>query len=129
MPRRRSVLFAAAASVLAAPLGARAADPLSLDTDGDGTLDLNEVKQAATARFMAMDRDHDGTLTRKEMAGRLNAAQFSRADPDHDGTVTLQEYLAVVEQRFHRADPDNDGTLSRAELNAPAGRALMRLLQ
>jgi hypothetical protein len=41
----------------------------------------------------------------------------------------VDEYLAVVEQRFNAANPDNDGTLDMKELNTPAGRALLRLLQ
>jgi hypothetical protein len=33
-----------------------------------------------------------------------------------------------VEQRFNAANHDGDGTLDSKELNAPAGRALLRLL-
>jgi hypothetical protein len=41
----------------------------------------------------------------------------------------LDEYLAAVEQRFNAANPDKDGTLDARELNARAGRALLRLLK
>ena len=57
------------------------------DTDADGTLDLEEVKKAASALFARLDRDHDGTLDRRELAGRLNAREFAAADPDHDGSI------------------------------------------
>ncbi|MGC2075248.1 MAG: EF-hand domain-containing protein, partial [Xanthobacteraceae bacterium] len=73
-------------------------------------------------------RDHDGTLTRSELRGRLSARQFTAADTDKDGTISKDEYLAIVEKRFKAADADNDGTLNDTEFRTPAGRALIRLL-
>ena len=99
------------------------------DTDADGTLDVAEAKKAAAALFARLDRDHDGTIDRRELAGRLSAKELAAADPDHDGTLTLDEYLAVVEQRFNAANRDNDGTLDAKELTTSAGRALLRLLR
>ena len=119
--------FAASAPVLAAP---RHGSPIQmLDTDNDGTLDLAEVKKAASDLFAKLDRDHDGTLDKRELAGRLSAKDLAAADPDHDGTLTADEYLAVVEQRFKAANPDADGTLDAKEINTAAGRALLRLLK
>jgi Ca2+-binding EF-hand superfamily protein len=99
-----------------------------LDSDHDGTVDLNEAKAAAAAVFDRLDRDHDGTLDRRELRGRLNAAQFAAADPDHDGTLSRDEYMALVEMRFNAADTDHDGTLDAKELRSPAGRNLLRLV-
>lgn len=119
--------FVASAPVLAE---ARGANPIRMfDTDSDGTLDLAEVKKAASALFAKLDRDHDGTLDKRELAGRLSAKELAAADPDHDGTLTAEEYLAVVEQRFNAANPDKDGTLDIRELKSPAGQALLRLLR
>lgn len=119
--------FAATAPVLA---GARGTGPIrTFDTDKDGTLDLAEVKKAASALFAKLDRDHDGTVDKRELAGRLSARELAAADPDHDGTLTAEEYLAVVEQRFNAANPDKDGTLDIKELNSRAGQALLRLLR
>ena len=98
------------------------------DTDNDGTIDLQEAKKAASTLFDKLDRDHDGTLDRRELAGRLNAAEFAAADPDKDGTLSKDEYLKVVENRFNAADPDKDGTLDEKELRSRAGKALLRLL-
>src|SRR5258706_9937471 len=77
----------------------------------------------------AIDRDHDGTLDKRELAGRLSAKEFAAADPDHDGTLTKDEYLAVVEQRFNAANQDSDGTLDAKEFGTKAGQSLMRLLR
>ncbi len=87
------------------------------------------MKKASAALFARLDRDHDGTLDRSELAGRLTAKQLAAADPDHDGTLTLDEFQAVVEQRFHAADPDADGTVDANELNRPAGRVLLQVMR
>jgi Ca2+-binding EF-hand superfamily protein len=135
MPLRRSMLLTMTAAALAighwsALAAPRPAGPVAMfDTDNDGTLDLMEVKKAASALFAKLDRDHDGTVDKRELAGRLSAKELAAADPDHDGTLTLDEYLAVVEQRFNAANPDSDGTLDPKELNSKAGRALLRLLK
>ena len=100
-----------------------------LDTDNDGTVDLDEAKKAASALFNKLDRDHEGTLDRRELGSRLSAAEFAAADPDKDGTLSKDEYLKVVENRFKAADPDNDGTLDEKELRSRAGQSLLRLLQ
>jgi EF hand len=135
MTSRRSMLLTMTAVVLAighwpAPAASRPAHPaVMFDTDNDGTLDLAEVKKAASALFAKLDRDHDGTVDKRELAGRLSAKELAAADPDHDGTLTLEEYLAVVEQRFNAANPDADGTLDAKELRSKMGRALLRLLK
>ena len=132
MISRRSILLLSGAflaegsSALAAP----GHDPIRMfDLDSDGTLDLGEVKKAAAELFMRLDTDHDGTLDKRELAGRLSARELAAADPDHDGTLTLDEYLVVVEKRFNAANRDADGTLDARELRTPAGRALLRLLK
>ena len=106
------------------------ASPIKMfDPDNDGTVDLQEAKKAASDLFAKLDRDHDSTVDKKELAGRLSARELAAADPDHDGTLTADEYLTVVEQRFKAADPDGDGTLDAKELNSRAGKALLRLLK
>jgi Ca2+-binding EF-hand superfamily protein len=135
MISRRSVLSALAIGTLAGssiPASAerRRGSPMTLlDTDNDGTLDLEEAKKAASALFDKLDKDREGTLDRRELAGRLTAKELAAADPDHDGTLTKDEYLAVVEERFRAANPDNDGTIDAKELKTKAGRALLRLLR
>ena len=135
MISRRTVLHSlAAATLIGGSLPAfaksRRGNALQmLDTDHDGTVDLDEAKKAASALFDKLDRDHDGTLDKRELAGRLSAKEFAAADPDHDRTLTKDEYLAVVEQRFKAADSDHDGTLDAKELSSRAGRSLLRLVR
>ena len=133
MITRRIAIFAAL-SVAFYPVypALAASDPdllLRLDTDRDGTVSLEEAKKAADVMFDKLDRDHDGTLTRGELRGRLSAKEFTAADIDKDGTISKDEYLTVVEELFKAADPDNDGTLTRQELKTKAGRQLLRLLR
>jgi len=99
-----------------------------LDTDKDGTVDLDEAKKAASALFDKMDTNKDGTLDLKELKGRVTDKEFKAADPDNDGTLSKGEYLGLVETRFKAADSDNDGTVSAAEFKTHAGRSLIQLL-
>jgi Ca2+-binding EF-hand superfamily protein len=101
----------------------------ALDPDRDGTVSLAEAKAAASRLFSKLDRDHDGTLDRRELRGRMVSKEFAAADGDHDGTLDKAEYLAAVETSFKAADRDNDGTLDAKELSSPRGRVLLRLLR
>jgi Ca2+-binding EF-hand superfamily protein len=100
-----------------------------LDSDKDGTVDLTEAKAAGAAAFDRLEKDHDGTLDRGELRGRIDPKGVAVADPDKDGTLDKGEYLALIEQRFKVADRDNDGTLDAAELKSSAGQALIRLVK
>jgi Ca2+-binding EF-hand superfamily protein len=100
---------------------ARSSRPVSfaaIDSDHDGTLDLEEVQKAAAALFNELDADHDG----------LSIRDFQTDDSDKDGTLTKGEFLAIVKERFKDADIDHDGTLSPSEFKSRAGLVLPRLL-
>lgn len=98
------------------------------DKDNDGTLDLDEVKAAASAEFDTLNKDPDDTLDRRETKGLIGKKEFKAADPDKDGTLDKAEYLSIVEKLFKAADPDKDGTLDAKELDSRAGRALEKLI-
>jgi Ca2+-binding EF-hand superfamily protein len=132
MISRRQAIAVAITTLIGAATPAWAKDSSlvgQFDTDKDGTVDLTEAKKAGSDMFDKLDADHDGTLTFKELHGRMSHKEFAAADTDKDGTLTKQEYLAVVEQRFKAADKDHDGTLSNWEFHTPKGRALTRLLR
>jgi Ca2+-binding EF-hand superfamily protein len=107
---------------------AKSSQIAALDKDHDGTLDLAEVKDAASALFDKLEKDKDGTLDAKEVGRRIGKKEFKEADPDNDGTLSKDEYLALVEKLFNAADADKDGTLDAKELRSKPGRALLRLI-
>jgi hypothetical protein len=45
--------------------------------------------------FDRLDTDKDGSLSIRELQGRLSSKDFSAADPDKDKTLTKDEYLTV----------------------------------
>ena len=80
-----------------------ASDPdllAGLDTDHDGMVSLDEAKKAAETVFDKLDRNRDGTLTTRELRGRLSASEFTAADTDKEGTLSKDEYRSIVEKRF-----------------------------
>jgi len=97
------------------------------DADHDGTLDLDEVKKAASTRFDQLDRNRDGTLDRRELGATMSVKEFRQADADKDGTLDKNEYLTMVEKLFRAADKNGDAKLDKKELNSPAGRSLLQL--
>ena len=101
---------------------------LKWDTDHDGTLSAEEIKKAADARFEALDRKHEGYLTRSQLAGIVSFQQFRKADSNHGGKLDKPEFLSLVEKLFQETDRDHDGTLDRKELGSSAGKALLRML-
>jgi Ca2+-binding EF-hand superfamily protein len=125
---RRTLLLASALTFAASP--AFAASVFSgIDTNNDGTIDLNEAKAAASKVFDQLDADHDGTLNRAELRGRIPDQDWKIADPDSDKTLTKEEYLNYVEYAFKRADTNGDGTVDATEARTHAGRVLLRLLR
>jgi len=99
-----------------------------IDTDHDGSISLAEAKAAASAKFDALDTDKEGTLDVNELTGILSPDAVKKADKDKDQTLDKVEFLALVEKMFEAADQDHDGTLSPAELSSDHGRALVSLL-
>ena len=132
MLSRRSAIVLAAGCLLGASQSAVVARPASfqaIDSDNDGTVDLDEVKRAAAKKFDQLDRNRSGTVSRRELGRlRLSRKEFAAADPDNDGTLSKDEYLALVEKRFKAADVGQKGTLTLQQFNSRAGLPLRRLI-
>jgi len=100
---------------------------------------INEVKKA----FMSIDIDHDGQITRQEMAnsGKFNAQEvdaiFILGDVNGDGNIDLEEFIGLMcptaaeaiakmtktvknmneaQQLFRILDKDGDGMISMEEM-------------
>lgn len=93
-------------------------------------------------RFNQMDTNHDGKVTRDELAAELqrelaqaNAkirqqleAKFRQLDTNHDGQLSLSEFLAIQpavhasetpDQMLQRLDANHDGKVTADEFRAP----------
>ncbi len=131
MVSRRTAIAAIAGLIgMAAPALAQKKSPrfIRYDTNGDGKVDLDEAKKAASDVFDKLDVNKAGKLSFKELRGRLSHREFAAADTDKDGSLSKAEYLAVVERRFKLADKDHDGFLKSWEFHTRAGHYLSRLL-
>lgn len=98
--------------------------------------------KSVDARFNQIDADHDGTISKEELAAELqremqaaNARiaqqlreRFRQLDTNHDGQLSLQEFMAIQptihpsespEQMLQRLDVNHDGKVSADEFRAP----------
>ncbi len=104
-----------------------------LDKNGDGVLSADEVPERMKPMFDKGDTNHDGKLTKDEIAamsgkqsdpqGRpVGRGNFSSMDPvmlaldaDKDGELSAEE-IANAPVALKSLDKDGDGTLSAGEL-------------
>lgn len=87
----------------------------SLDTDGDGSITMEELTAKTTARFAETDADGDGKLSADEMTAAMIARVSERA-------------AAGSARMIERRDTDGDGLLSQAELGGDRGSRLFKRL-
>jgi hypothetical protein len=128
----KTIYLAALAGLVLAT--AAEAQPVSMDTDGDGAISRAEWDSAQAERFARLDADADGSLTREELrAGMGNVRDGMRGrmreraaavDLDGDGAWSLAELQAVrpglTQEQFERLDRNGDGLISADE--RPRGR-------
>lgn len=114
--------------------GQRPVSPLmtALDTDKDGKLSAEEIKNAATA-LATLDKNKDGVLevaelapARPERGGRGGGGggwdpssivdRIMERDGDKDGKLSKEEAGERMAQGFDRVDTDKDGFLTREEI-------------
>jgi hypothetical protein len=78
-----------------------------MDADRDGRVSLVEYQDWLSYAFDAMDRNHDGVLSRSEQPGGRGAA------------LSRSEHRARLAERFRMQDANHDGFLGAKELAAP----------
>jgi hypothetical protein len=88
-----------------------------LDADGNGRIDRNEWHASADA-FTWLDRDRDGTLSRREVVGSEGNSgafdQFASLDVNRNGRIDRNEWH-WSSGSFSSRDANGDGALSRRE--------------
>lgn len=101
---------------------ARAAEPATTafglaDTDGNGTIDVEEYRGRMLEIFVVLDANGDGYLVVAEIVDD-HKEMFPVVDSDGNDKVSLREYLVFVMPRFWKADYDGDNVLSLPEVGA-----------
>lgn len=92
------------------------------DTDGNGTLDADEVRATYQNDFTTWDADEDGGLNSEEFYNTT----FTNTDADKDGVISEEEwdsgfggmFGAWSDDDFATFDTNSDGSLSSDEWNA-----------
>jgi Ca2+-binding EF-hand superfamily protein len=90
-----------------------------LDLNGDNRISRNEWHGTA-ARFVALDANRDGVITRVEMVGAGAPPElFSSVDVNRDRVITVDEWH-WSRASFNARDLDHNGRLTREEFNGVA---------
>lgn len=120
---KRIFAIAAAATMLASA-------PAMAQRGPQGPVTREAYLAAQKQRFDGMDANHDGVVTKEELAAQIAArmdepppqdridAMFGRLDTDGDGKATAAESEALATARFTELDADHDGTLTPEERRA-----------
>jgi len=78
-----------------------------------------QQQEALQARWNALDRNHDGYLSRAEVAGTpALSGRFEQLDLNRDARLSQQELRTSAENHLHAADVNQDGAIDREEAQA-----------
>jgi Ca2+-binding EF-hand superfamily protein len=93
----------------------------NLDANRDNRVSRNEW-HGTTSQFMALDTNHDGSITRVEMVGQDAPPElFSNLDINRDRVITPDEWQ-WSRASFDARDVDHNGRLTREEFNGLANQ-------
>jgi Ca2+-binding EF-hand superfamily protein len=132
----RSLLLASTAALLATGTAALAQNPPPRN------ISRADYTKTLDTRFNAMDTNHDGKITKEEMAAAQQRdlqlarskiaqelqAKFKQLDTNHDGQLSLAEFMAAAppisanetpDQLVQRYDSNHDGKVTLDEFRAP----------
>ncbi len=104
------------------------------DANQDGKISLEESLNSSEARFVRLDGDESGSLTKEEYVtsrfGKFSnsawfqrrqqerADRFTEIDSDSDSVLSKEEYLKHAELRFSTRDTNGDGFLTSDEFRS-----------
>ncbi|MEO9865017.1 MAG: hypothetical protein ABJO29_08505 [Yoonia sp.] len=112
-------------------------DFATLDTNGDGSITVEELAAQGEQRFATADADGNGALSEAELLARASERSEGRAakmvermlerlDENGDGEIQQSELPERdgnrAERAFERADSDDDGVISEDEFEAASER-------
>jgi len=110
---------------------------VEIDTNGDGSISLDEIQAKRAADSKALDANGDGMISQDELVtfqmakekARIEARvakRFAAQDVNGDGELSAAELMArpLPTQMFERMDRNDDGVLSPDEMQA--ARKMMR---
>ena len=91
------------------------------DMNGDGKIDMTEMRLKSIAAIDQIDKNRDGFLSRDELPG-LTAEAFAAADRDKDGRLSVFEYSQLEFFNFSVVDTNKDGFITADEITAYRNR-------
>jgi Ca2+-binding EF-hand superfamily protein len=93
----------------------------TIDLNGDGALDEQELRAAKVAAFEMADADGDGYLTAAELGGARMAGDVDRRTRGLGPLVGVRSRNAeTIAERFERLDADRNGRIAEHEfVDAP----------
>lgn len=121
MLNRKAVKIALLISAISVSIPAQAKVKADIDTDGNGTVSLEEfVSFSAKRDLKQRDKNGDDNLSAEEWLaqsqGGFRQAALKRYDADGDKNLSIQEIVNVYVWTFRNRDANKDGQLTGKEI-------------